>query len=65
MSRIGLQIPNFTFDAPDSEIFDKVAEMAVAAEDTGSEVGVEYFIFNMPLSTVEHVRRAGELLADI
>ena len=29
------------------------------------EVGVEYFIFNMPLSTVEHVRRAGELLADI
>ncbi len=35
MSRIGLQIPNFTFDAPDSEIFDKVAEMAVAAEETG------------------------------
>ncbi|MGH2725865.1 MAG: LLM class flavin-dependent oxidoreductase, partial [Actinomycetota bacterium] len=35
MSRIGLQIPNFTFDAPNDAMFDKVAELAVAAEETG------------------------------
>ncbi|MGH2794959.1 MAG: LLM class F420-dependent oxidoreductase [Actinomycetota bacterium] len=35
MSRIGLQIPNFTFEAPDTEMFDKVLEMATAAEETG------------------------------
>lgn len=35
MSRIGLQIPNFTFEAPDDQLFDKVAELAVAAEETG------------------------------
>jgi F420-dependent oxidoreductase-like protein len=35
MSRIGLQIPNFTFDAPDTELFDKVVELGTAAEETG------------------------------
>ena len=35
MSRIGLQIPNFTFEAPDTELFDKVVELATAAEETG------------------------------
>ena len=29
------------------------------------DVGVEYFIFNMPLSGVDAVRRAGELLSDV
>jgi F420-dependent oxidoreductase-like protein len=35
MSKIGLQIPNFTFDAPDTELFGKVVELAIAAEETG------------------------------
>jgi F420-dependent oxidoreductase-like protein len=33
--RIGLQIPNFTFDGPDTEIFDRVGALAVAAEESG------------------------------
>ena len=35
MTRFGLQIPNFTFDAPDTEIFARVVELARAAEETG------------------------------
>ena len=35
MSRIGLQIPSFTFDAPDTEMFGKVVQLATAAEETG------------------------------
>ena len=35
MTRFGLQIPNFTFDAPESEIFDRVVQLAQAAEQTG------------------------------
>lgn len=38
----------------EKEIVDQVAELA--------DAGVDYFIFNMPLSDVEGVRRAGELL---
>lgn len=37
MARVGFQIPNFTFDGPDSAIFDRVAELAKAAEETGFE----------------------------
>ena len=37
MARVGFQIPNFTFDGPDSAIFDRVAELATAAEETGFE----------------------------
>jgi F420-dependent oxidoreductase-like protein len=35
MTRFGLQIPNFTFDAPDTELFGRVVELAQAAEETG------------------------------
>ena len=35
MTLFGLQIPNFTYDAPDEAIFDKTAELARAAEETG------------------------------
>ena len=35
MTRFGLQIPNFTFDAPDTELFARVVEQARAAEETG------------------------------
>ena len=33
--RIGLQIPNFTFDGPIDQIFDRVSALAVAAEESG------------------------------
>ncbi len=35
--RIGLQIPNFTLGVPDDQLFEAVAEQAVAAEDSGFE----------------------------
>jgi len=35
MTKFGLQIPNFSFGGPDSEIFDKVVELAQTAEQTG------------------------------
>lgn len=37
MRRFGFQIPNFTFDSPDTELFGKVADLAQAAEDSGFE----------------------------
>lgn len=33
--RIGLQIPNFTFEGPEVEIFDRVSALAIAAEESG------------------------------
>jgi F420-dependent oxidoreductase-like protein len=33
--KIGLQIPNFTFGTPDSEMFDQVVDRATAAEESG------------------------------
>ena len=37
ITRFGLQIPNFTFPGvEDGELFERVAEIAVAAEDPGS-----------------------------
>src|SRR2546427_4855442 len=36
MLRLGLQIPSFTYpDVPDGELFDRVAEIAVTAEQAG------------------------------
>jgi F420-dependent oxidoreductase-like protein len=35
--RIGLQIPNFTLGVPDDQLFENVAELALAAEDSGFE----------------------------
>jgi F420-dependent oxidoreductase-like protein len=35
MTSFGLQIPNFTFDAPTDQLFERVVELAVAAEETG------------------------------
>jgi len=35
MTRFGLQIPNFTFDGPATDIFDRVVELARTAEDGG------------------------------
>lgn len=35
MARFALQIPNFTFDAPDDQLFARVVELARAAEETG------------------------------
>lgn len=37
MTTFGLQIPNFTFDVPDDQLFDKVVELARTAEDVGFE----------------------------
>lgn len=49
MARFGLQIPNFTFDAPPDELFDRVADLAEAAEDTGfSSVWVMDHFFQLP-----------------
>ena len=35
--RFGLQIPNFTYEVPDDQLFDRVVELATAAEDAGFE----------------------------
>lgn len=35
--RLGLQIPNFTFDSPDDELFGRVVALALAAEESGFE----------------------------
>jgi F420-dependent oxidoreductase-like protein len=34
-TRFGLQIPNFSFGSPDTEMFDRIVELAVAAEQSG------------------------------
>jgi len=47
--RFGLQIPNFTHDVPDSELFDRVLDHATAAEDTGfHSVWVMDHFFQLP-----------------
>jgi F420-dependent oxidoreductase-like protein len=50
MFRLGLQIPNFTFpDVPDERLFDWVAEMAVAAEESGFDsVWVMDHLYQIP-----------------
>ena len=47
--RIGLQIPNFTLGVPDGELFEAVAALAGAAEDSGFEsVWVMDHFFQLP-----------------
>jgi F420-dependent oxidoreductase-like protein len=50
MFRLGLQIPNFTFpDVPEERLFDWVAEMAVAAEESGFDsVWVMDHLYQIP-----------------
>jgi F420-dependent oxidoreductase-like protein len=50
MFRLGLQIPNFTFpDVPEERLFDWVAGMAVAAEESGFDsVWVMDHLFQIP-----------------
>ena len=49
MATFGLQIPNFTFDGPPGELFDRVADLAEAAEDTGyKSVWVMDHFFQLP-----------------
>jgi len=35
MTRFGLQLPNFTLGVPDDQLFDRVVELAVTAEESG------------------------------
>lgn len=35
MTRFGLQIPNFTIDGPDTALFDRIAEIGQAADESG------------------------------
>jgi len=47
--RFGLQIPNFTYDVPDAELFERVADHATAAEESGfSSVWVMDHFFQLP-----------------
>lgn len=49
MARFGLQIPNFTIDGPDTEIFDHVLGQALVAEEVGCEsVWVMDHLFQLP-----------------
>lgn len=49
MIRIGLQIPSFSFPAPDAELFDRVAAMARTAESSGFDsVYVMDHFFQLP-----------------
>lgn len=47
--RFGLQIPNFTHDVPDAELFERVVEHATAAEETGfTSVWVMDHLYQLP-----------------
>ena len=49
MTTFGLQIPNFTLGVPDTELFEKVVELATTAEDTGfSSVWVMDHFYQLP-----------------
>jgi F420-dependent oxidoreductase-like protein len=49
MTKVGLQLPNFTTSGPDSELFDHVAGMATAAESAGIDsVWVMDHFFQLP-----------------
>ena len=49
MTTFGLQIPNFTFDAPDDQLFDRVVELARTAEDVGFEsIWVMDHLYQLP-----------------
>ncbi len=47
--RFGFQLPNFTYEIPDSELFDKVLDYVTAAEDAGFDsVWVMDHFFQLP-----------------
>lgn len=47
--RFGFQIPNFTYEVPDSELFARVVDYAIAAEETGfHSVWVMDHFFQLP-----------------
>jgi F420-dependent oxidoreductase-like protein len=49
MIKFGLQIPNFSYGGPDAEIFDRVLERALAAEESGFDsVWVMDHFFQLP-----------------
>jgi F420-dependent oxidoreductase-like protein len=49
MTKIGLQLPNFTFPVPDVEMFDTVAALAVGAENAGYDsIWVMDHFFQLP-----------------
>jgi F420-dependent oxidoreductase-like protein len=49
MTRFGLQIPNFTLGVPDSALFERVVELASAAEDSGFDsVWVMDHLYQLP-----------------
>ncbi len=49
MTRFGLQIPNFTHDVDDADLFERVVEHATAAEESGfSSVWVMDHFFQLP-----------------
>lgn len=49
MSRFGLQLPNFTFGGPDTELFSRVVELARAGEEGGfSSIWVMDHLFQLP-----------------
>jgi F420-dependent oxidoreductase-like protein len=49
MVRFGLQIPNFSFNIPDAELFARVVELARAAEETGFDsVWVMDHLYQLP-----------------
>ena len=51
MIKVGLQIPNFTYpDTPPHQLFERVAAVAVAAEDAGADtVMVMDHFYQLPL----------------
>lgn len=50
MIRFGLQIPSFTYDVPDGALFERVAEIALAAEDSGfASVWVMDHLYQLPM----------------
>ncbi len=50
MTRLGLQIPNFSFGVSDAELFGKVADLARAAEDAGFDsVWVMDHFYQLPM----------------
>jgi F420-dependent oxidoreductase-like protein len=49
MTKFGLQLPNFSLGVPDDALFDRVVEMAVAAEDSGfSSLWVMDHLYQLP-----------------
>ena len=50
MIRFGLQIPSFTFDVPTSALFERISEIANAAEESGfSSIWVMDHLYQLPM----------------